>query len=150
MKEIQIENKEKFIRSLGRRMDQTSLPARLGLTGKKSFAGCATDRKVILYRKKSGILSLFALTLRGKWDRREGKDVLLCRFGRSLPLTFLWVFWCLLELAAGLSLVTTEPFFALCFLGPACLFSLPLFFRSKKEKERLLSLLRELNHFRSE
>lgn len=137
MEKIEIQNKEKLVRFFGKGVDEASLFTRLGFAGKKEFCGKIKGETLLLYRRKLGILSLFALTLRGKLVSEGGKTYLLCRFSRSVPLSIFWSLWCALLLAAGFSIVGSDPLFSLWFFIPGVLFALPLFLFSKKEKARL-------------
>ncbi len=139
MKIIEIENKEKFSRAFQKNTEEATLFTRLGFGGEKKFCGKIREDRLLLYRKKIGILSLFALTLRGRFIQENGKISLAVRFSRSLPLSIFWALWCALLLAAGFSVLSTSLYFALGFLLPGFLFALPLFLYSGKEKERLCS-----------
>ncbi len=137
--QITLKNKDRFLRSFLGKVDESTFFRRFGLGGKFAFAGRRTHKGFILYRKKTGIFSLFALTAWGVFFRAGGRDCLSVRFGRCIPLAILWVLWCSLMLFAGVLLLGS--FLAFWFIIPAILFALPLFVYSKKEKARLMEFI---------
>jgi len=140
---MHLKNRDRFLRSFCRTVEENGLSSRLGLK-KGAFVGRRTGKGFVLYRSRFGAASLFALTLWGSFEKDGGRDVLKIRFGRSVPVAVLWILWCCLMLLAGLLLVGSAPLASLWFLLPALLGTLPLFLYSKKEKERLLAYLREI------
>ncbi len=139
---IWIENKEKFRHALAKRVIEGPF-CRLGL-GQKTLCGKVRENQIVLYRGGRGILTLLGTTLYGKME--EGG--LRIRFGRNRVLSVIWLFWCALLLAAGVSLLFGEAFgeaylplsdliLALELILSAVFLALPVFLFSKKEKERL-------------
>ena len=138
MRKIEIENKEKYIKEILKKSDRATVFTRLGFGGEKEFCAKVTEEKVLLYRRKFGIFTLFSLTLYGVFSRENGKDYLSVRFSRSRPLSVLWFLWCLLLIVAGFSILLSDTLFALEFLIPGVVLLLPLFIHSKKETFFLL------------
>ncbi len=143
MDKITLKNKDRFLRSFCKKVEESSLLARFGF-GSGAFVGHRTGGGFVVYRRRQGIFSLFALTLWGTFSRDGGRDVLTLRFGRCIPLVFFWILWCALMLLAGVLLVGSAPLFSLWFLIPAVLCALPLFVFSKKEKTRLIAFVKEI------
>lgn len=141
-KQIKIKNKDRFIRAFLSQVDESTLLRRFGLGGKGEFLGRRTDKGFVLYGKKRGIFTLFALTLYGTFSREGGEDFVTLRFGRWLPIGILWGAWCALMLFSGILLLGS--WFSLFFLIPALLWAMPLFVYSKKEKNRLYSFILDL------
>ena len=142
----EIENKEKFLRALKKRVNENPF-ARFGL-GPKGLCGKVRDNKILLYRGGRGVATLLGTTLIASVSGNRMR----IRFGRSRLVFFFWLLWCALLFAAGVSLLFGEAFgeaylpvsdliFALLLLVFSVALSLPAFFPSKKEKQRLLEAL---------
>ena len=141
-KQIKIKNKDRFIRSFLSRVEESTFLRRCGIGGKGEFLGRRTDKGFVLYEKKRGIFTLFALTLYGTFSREGGEDFVTLRFGRCLPVAILWGAWCALMLFSGILLLGS--WLSFFFLIPALLWALPLFLYSKKEKNRLAAFILEI------
>lgn len=122
-------------------VEESTFLRRFGFGGGE-WLGRRTDKGFLLYRKKRGIFTLFALTLYGSFSREGGEDFIAFRFGRCLPVAILWFLWCALMLFAGILLLGS--LWSLFFLIPAVLWALPLFLFSKKEKKRLADFVRKV------
>ena len=140
-KRYRIKHRDRFLRSFLMQVEESTILRRFGIGGGE-WLGRRTDKGFLLYRKKRGIFSLFALTLYGSFSREGGEDFIAFRFGRCLPVVILWFSWCALMLFAGILLLGS--LWSLFFLIPAVLWALPLFIYSKKEKARLLDLVKRI------
>lgn len=140
-KSLRIKHRDRFLRSFLMQVEESTLLRRFGFGGGE-WLGRRTDKGFLLYRKKRGIFTLFALTLYGTFSREGGEDFITFRFGRWLPVAILWFLWCALMLFAGILLLGS--LWSLFFLIPAVLWALPLFLFSKKEKARLLDLVKRI------
>lgn len=143
---LPIGDQEKFLRAFAKSVRPATPLSRLGFSS--GFFGKFSAEKIVLYRAKGGILSLFALTLYGKFELRKSpsgkaEPCLIVSFSRSRPIAVLWCLWCLLVAAAGLSLLSDSLFLGGFNLIVALLSALPLFLFSKKEKQTLLSFEKE-------
>ena len=143
MDKLRIKNRDRFLRSFCRTVEESRFFTRFGF-GKGEYAGRRLRGGFLLYRRRRGIFSLFALTLWGTFSREEGRDVLQLRFGRCVPVAILWCLWCAWMLLAGVLLVAFSHVLALWFLVPALLCALPLFLFSKREKARLIAFVKRI------
>lgn len=143
MDKMILKNKDHFLRCFCRKVEENRFLTRFGF-GKGEYVGRRIDGGFVLYRRRRGIFSLFALTLWGSFTREGGRDALQLRFGRCIPVAILWSLWCVLMLLAGLLLVGESPLFALWFLVPAVFCALPLFLFSKREKARLIAFVERI------
>ena len=121
-------SEERFRRAFDRRCPHDAGRLHIGTSGE--IAGRRKGDRFYLYRRKSGFLSLAALTLYGRIE----KDGVRYRFLRPWTFFIPWGLWCALLLYTGASLLFTEPDFALFFLCPGALLSLPLFLFSKRKR----------------
>ena len=115
-------------------LERLTVPEKSGVVGKRK------GDRFFLYAKTKGLFSLFSLTLYGTIGEKE------IRYSFSRPRCILvpWLIWCTLLLYVGVSLLFREPDFALFFLVPGLLLSLPLFLFSKKARSRLTDALEHL------
>lgn len=128
---------EKFYRAFDKKVSPATFLSHFTAPKQTLLRGRRRDERFVLYRHKKNLFSLFSLTLRGKVETAGDAPTISYTFSRP-PLTWLILFlWCATLLVTGLQLIATEPGFALEFLLPGILFSLPLFLFSKKEKAAL-------------
>ena len=142
--EIKVKNKARFLRSFGKRVEESGVFVRLGYKGDRDFAGRITKKGIFLYRRRVSLLSLFALTARGHFEKKGGEEHLMLRFGRCRPFAFFWSLWCAMLVGTGIYILDLDPSFALWFIVPGLLLISPLFFVSRKERARLRAFLQEL------
>jgi len=142
--QIEIKSKKRFLRNFEEKTDRADLFRRFGFGSDAPFAGRVKKGSLMLYRKKAGPLSLFALTARGEFSRSGGRELLTLRFGRCIPAALLWGAWCLMMLCTGALMIVSDTLFSLWFIVPAILFALPLFLFSGREKKRLTDFLQAL------
>ena len=141
---IKVKNKERFLRSFRKRVEESGIFVRLGYKGDRPFAGKIAGESLFLYRRRISLLNLFAMTARGSFEKRDGQEYLKLSFGRCRPFAFFWSLWCLMLAGTGFYIINLDPFFALWFIVPGILLLLPLFCFSKREKARLRAFLQEL------
>ncbi len=134
---------EKFRRAFQKNAVPLSLPERFTVGESDAFLGRYQEGSFSLCRRKKGRFALLSCTLYGKTMKKQGQTVISLRFSRPRGVGILWLLWVLAHLLAGFELLFSETLFALCFLVPGILFSLPLFLFSKKEKTSLLEKLKE-------
>jgi len=134
-------SEEKFLRNFDRKTAPASFLSRFHLPETDRFLGHHKNGRFSICMQKKNRFCLFACTLSGCVQKEKGGFTLSCRFSRPLISGLFLSLWILLLFFTGFQILFREPDFALWFLIPAILCSLPLFFFSKKEKQKLLSLL---------
>lgn len=143
MKWFFTEGEAKFARRFIRKTEFVSALGRLSTAKKTRFCGRFRDGKLVLYRQRSWLFSLFSYTLYARVRTENGRKVLVGRFSRPKGIRAVWLLWSLMLIVTGAQLVLTETLFALLFLIPGALSLIPLFFCFPKTRAELIALIEE-------
>ncbi len=143
MKWVFTEGEAKFARRFIRKIEVTSALGRLSTAEKTKFCGRFKDGKLVLYRKRAGLFSLFSCTLYAQVRTEDGRKVLAGRLSRPKGIRAVWLLWSLMLIVTGAQLVLTETIFALWFLVPGAVSLIPLFYCFPKTRAALIALIEE-------